>query len=656
MMMTYFLYSYVLLLLCFIINDAKQFENPLQGTSSVCADVCTSPEAHVELDLSEPRIYRENERAQITLHHTGSGRCREPALLQIPLEKIGQHGIIKFDLNFGPVLHNFSIDIGFNNEDNNTIRSVNVFNQQVTIEYRSNNENKIDIYEQSVTLIEPGEDLIIYLSNEWIHIENKQRQQQKLTVHFNQTDMFLFNRNSSFSNLYIGLNRNINGKQTGIGLCLANLTFIECTADQQSALDIDVNNKTFVQRDLENINWISHLTYLDPNADVRECTAQGVVRLTFDPSGTRRIARFDLNMGSQIQGFTFNIGDSATNNGYGGDGGTTSNSAEIHSNDNRFYIWANTKICGDTLLLKIDYNVIEPFDNITILISNERVELTNHRSYHQILSNPYLYALAKQNVTCNCFDSLCYPGVQPDNDIYFGINRVIGGTYRPGTGVCNAHVNWLQCKKIEVSPRNKYEPITTTTESTTIMSSTNKTDLTTNLFEHSTEIINTTESSSLSMITEESHQNDTSSTMIYFNELTTTQQEITPTTLEVNYMTTSQANDEDTTSFISSSTNVNEEELLTTNNKPSLYHLLTNSSQYKPTENPIIIEDITTTTKRTSVNPCTLENLRANFVYHEYSLDKHKFIFCDNEGKMNIIACSPNYIWSQTEQSCILPN
>jgi len=33
-----------------------------------------------------------------------------------------------------------------------------------------------------------------------------------------------------------------------------------------------------------------------------------------------------------------------------------------------FKIWANTKICGDTLLLKIDYNVIEPFDNITIFV------------------------------------------------------------------------------------------------------------------------------------------------------------------------------------------------------------------------------------------------------------------------------------------------
>lgn len=43
----------------------------------------------------------------------------------------------------------------------------------------------------------------------------------------------------------------------------------------ESALDINVNNKTYEQNDLENINWISHLTYLDPNADIRDCTAQG---------------------------------------------------------------------------------------------------------------------------------------------------------------------------------------------------------------------------------------------------------------------------------------------------------------------------------------------------------------------------------------------
>jgi len=98
-MMNNFVYSFLLLLLFFIINQAKKPDDPLQGmsnklvdiisvcllylgTNSVCADVCTSPEAHVELDLSEPRIYREHENVQINLHHTGSGRCREPGIMK----------------------------------------------------------------------------------------------------------------------------------------------------------------------------------------------------------------------------------------------------------------------------------------------------------------------------------------------------------------------------------------------------------------------------------------------------------------------------------------------------------------------------------------------------------------------------------------------
>ncbi|CAF0780543.1 unnamed protein product [Rotaria sp. Silwood1] len=705
-----FIYIYVLLLFLFFnINNGRKPDDPLQGTKSICADVCTPSEPHVEVDLSEARIYREHEYVQIKLDQTGSGPCREQALLQIPLDAIGKHGIVKFDLSFGPVLHNISIDIGFNDEDNKTIRSVNVINQQISIEYYSDDENKTNIHEQSVTLLEPGESLSIFISNEWISIENEQRKQQNLRVDFNQSNSFLFNQYSSVKHLSIGLNRNVNGKQTGIGLCLTNITFIECYTDQPSALNIDVNNKTFEQYDFENITWISHLTYLDPNADIRECTAQGVIRLTFDPSGLRRIARFDLSMGSQIQGFTFNIGDSPTNNGYGGDGGTTSNSAEIHSNDNRFYIWANTKICGDTLLLRIDYNVIEPYDNITIFVSNERIELTNHRSYHQIVYSPYLYALAKQNVTCNCFDSLCYPGVQPDNDVYFSINRVIGGTYRPGIGVCNAYVNWIQCKKIEVSPRIKPKPIvitttttttTTTTmiftteatttrkiEETTINSSIEPIDVTTRALEHANEMIMSSEFPSLKIMTEESNQTNQDyssstfvsipSTIIYVEE-TTTEQEINSTESMFDYMTTNEENNEEQNHFANISTDINEDETSTISilsNRFRLFHLLANLSQYILMENTtlesivndfnstIIENDITTTTTTTTVldssaslNPCTLENVLANFVYHEYPLDEHKFIFCDSEGKMNIIACTPNYVWSQTEQSCILPN
>lgn len=35
--------------------------------------------------------------------------------------------------------------------------------------------------------------------------------------------------------------------------------------------------------------------------------------------------------------------------------------------------------------------------------------------------------------------------MQADDELYFGINRVVGGTYRPGIGLCRAKITWLQC-------------------------------------------------------------------------------------------------------------------------------------------------------------------------------------------------------------------
>lgn len=105
-MMNHIVHYSLLFLFFFVINDAKKLNDPLQGISNdrdflsdrnikyivgshpVCADVCTSPEAHVELDLSEPRVYREHEYVQIDLHPTGSGRCREPGIILFFSHKI----------------------------------------------------------------------------------------------------------------------------------------------------------------------------------------------------------------------------------------------------------------------------------------------------------------------------------------------------------------------------------------------------------------------------------------------------------------------------------------------------------------------------------------------------------------------------------------
>ena len=86
-------------------------------------------------------------------------------------------------------------------------------------------------------------------------------------------------------------------------------------------------------------------------------------------------------------------------------------------------------------------------DTLTIFVSDQRLEIINKKKgYYEIFQNPYLFNLNGQNVSCNCFDSRCYPGVESDYDLYFGINRVIGGTFRPGLGLCRAKLSWLQCK------------------------------------------------------------------------------------------------------------------------------------------------------------------------------------------------------------------
>jgi hypothetical protein len=246
-----------------------------------------------------------------------------------------------------------------------------------------------------------------------------------------------------------------------------------------------------------------------------------------------------------------------------------------------------------------------------------------------------------------------------------------------------------------VSPRIKHESTTTTTttttqtttEETTIKSSTESVDVTTKVTEHENNMIISTESPSSTMMMMEEHNQTikdySSSTLESITSTITSTEEMTSTKSEFDYTTTNQGKTEEQNYYTTVSTNKTEEEIPTSSSHSRLFHLLANLSQYITTENPItestfrdfnstIIETNATSkmilklfqkknhlfilASSSSLNPCTSENLRANFVYHEYSLDKHKFIFCDSEGKMNVIACSPNYIWSQNEQSCILPN
>ena len=123
-------------------------------------------------------------------------------------------------------------------------------------------------------------------------------------------------------------------------------------------------------------------------------------------------------------GWTVNIGDSRTNNGHAGDGSSQSNDAEIQILKSNLAIYANDY--GGSILLD---NILDfaGHDSATVNleVGNEFFAWNNYFGTADSLSNSNLYALNGQ------------PDAEgPVNyNIYAAFNRVVGSSYRIGSGV-----------------------------------------------------------------------------------------------------------------------------------------------------------------------------------------------------------------------------
>ena len=144
--------------------------------------------------------------------------------------------------------------------------------------------------------------------------------------------------------------------------------------------------------------------------------------------------------------WNFDISDS-TNNGFGGDAGDSSNSAEAHNYRGNFMVYSNT-LPGYTeysnqknLLLLVDLQRDVLTNNITITVGDEYVHFDNHRGIQRSYSSPYLFTLNGQATTKGT----------PDFDIYFSMNRVVypySQTSRAGIGLCKAVIRAVDCVPI----------------------------------------------------------------------------------------------------------------------------------------------------------------------------------------------------------------
>lgn len=198
-----------------------------------------------------------------------------------------------------------------------------------------------------------------------------------------------------------------------------------------------------------------------------------VLKINLDPVNLFTKAIFDVKYDANPNGMTVNIGDSATNDGHGGDGGTQSNDAEMQigvapnapeSNTQEFIQQRNDLIvfANDSYYSGAPSNPVARISDIvpstttslantivSLVVSNGYLGWSNPQGVSGMLNNKYLYALAGQA------DS-----ESPVNyDIFAGFNRSIGSPGRWGTGVSEVTIT-LSDDPISLAGEPVPEPMT----------------------------------------------------------------------------------------------------------------------------------------------------------------------------------------------------
>ncbi|XP_048737783.1 uncharacterized protein LOC125652530 [Ostrea edulis] len=147
------------------------------------------------------------------------------------------------------------------------------------------------------------------------------------------------------------------------------------------------------------------------------------------PMCGQRLLRIDMYLGKQRKGFMFNVGDSPSNDGWGGDSGHTKHDAEIMG----YY----PKILGyksdfcKTQKSEWSNTLLAPgVKRVTMFAGNKYVRIKNDQGFEMKECHKCGFALNGQDPN----DSA--------NTLYMAFNNMIKGTHRKGYGVCYVRIRW----------------------------------------------------------------------------------------------------------------------------------------------------------------------------------------------------------------------
>ena len=164
------------------------------------------------------------------------------------------------------------------------------------------------------------------------------------------------------------------------------------------------------------------------------CNKQVVLKIDF--SGKYDGAKFTLLYGEPPTFWTLDISDSPTGDGYGGDNGTTSYMAELQIRNKQLRIYGNDlpghmdASSNGGLLIKTIDGFVKRGTRAKFDISDERIEWRS-RMHKDNLESKFLFALDGQEPIYGA----------KDNYLYVGLNRVVAGTFRNGSGLCEVVIS-----------------------------------------------------------------------------------------------------------------------------------------------------------------------------------------------------------------------
>lgn len=173
--------------------------------------------------------------------------------------------------------------------------------------------------------------------------------------------------------------------------------------------------------------FITNVEYgSNPNPD---CPDTRALKLDIEIPETCSAAVIWLQYEGEPSGWTLNVGDSATNNGFGGDAGTTAHNAELQVLDDNLAVYNAADIALD--VDRWTSQTLALFDGaLNVVVSNQHVTWSQPYSDHDSQGLERLFAIPDETAD--------------GRKIYLGVNRVVSDTGRSGCGARRVIVSFRE--------------------------------------------------------------------------------------------------------------------------------------------------------------------------------------------------------------------